>query len=257
MLWIALVLVLLALTAIGFFLMKRRQHLTLSTAYRDLEQTKDKLQSAEDRILKLLSRQVSPQIAEELISSEGQATERRFVCIMFLDIRDFTPMAEKMEPEELIEYQNRVFGFMIDIIHRHHGNVNQFLGDGFMSTFGAPQSFGNDCELAVKAAREILSEIHRRVEAELIPPTRVGIGLHAGEVVTGNVGTETRKQYSITGKTVIIASRVEQLTKKFQSELIITEAVYEQLADKSLGAGETEETNVKGRVDPLKIFLVQ
>ncbi|NER79247.1 MAG: adenylate/guanylate cyclase domain-containing protein, partial [Leptolyngbya sp. SIO1D8] len=70
---------------------------------------------------------------------------------MFLDIRGFTPFAETKEPEEIIEYQNQVFGFMIEVINKFHGNINQFLGDGFMATFGAPVSHGNDCENAYQA----------------------------------------------------------------------------------------------------------
>ncbi len=165
-------------------------------------------------------------------------------------------MAEKLSPEELINYQNEVFGFMIDIVQQHRGNINQLLGDGFMATFGAPQSHGNDCQNAFLAAKEILEEVKERSDAMVIPKTRIGIGLHAGYVVTGNVGNEARKQYSVTGNPVIIASRIEQLNKTYKSQLLISEAVYVKL-DKPLPVNlPFLEVDVKGRSNPVKIMKI-
>ena len=175
---------------------------------------------------------------------------------MFLDIRDFTRMAEKMEPEELIEYQNRVFGFMIDAVQRHNGSINQFLGDGFMATFGEADG-ENPCDNGYRAAMDILDEIRERNRAGAIVRTKVGIGLHAGYVVTGNVGTDIRKQYSITGNTVIIASRVEQLNKHFKTQLLITREVHAKLsAELRQEKVAFEEASVKGRTAPLEIVCV-
>ncbi|MEM6806146.1 MAG: adenylate/guanylate cyclase domain-containing protein, partial [Bacteroidota bacterium] len=238
-----------------FYRSKKREHKRLAIAYRDLDKTKNKLKAAEQNVFKLLKQQVSGEVAAELLSGKfNEKGERRFVCIMFLDIRDFTPMAEKLTPEELIDYQNNVFGFMIDVIHKYHGNINQLLGDGFMATFGAPSSHGNDCQNAFHAAQEILSEVKDRIEAELIPKTKIGIGLHAGFVVTGNVGTESRKQYSITGNPVIIASRVEQLNKTYKSQFIITEEVYKRLDQPASIKQPFLEVEVKGRSNPVKIL---
>ncbi|NND08667.1 MAG: hypothetical protein HKN87_20020 [Saprospiraceae bacterium] len=240
-----------------FYLQKRRQHKQLVIAYRDLNKTKGKLVNAEQKIIKLLRQQVSGDVAQELLS-EGSTKdgERRFVCIMFLDIRDFTPMAERLSPEELIHYQNEVFGFMIDVVQQHRGNINQLLGDGFMATFGAPLSHGNDCQNAFLAAKEILEEVKERSDAGIIPKTKIGIGLHAGLVVTGNVGNEARKQYSVTGNPVIIASRIEQLNKTYKSQLLISEAVYDKL-EKPLPVDiPFMEVDVKGRSNPVKIMKI-
>jgi class 3 adenylate cyclase len=173
---------------------------------------------------------------------------------MFLDIRDFTPMAEKLSPEELIAFQNNTFGFMIDAVQRYHGNINQLLGDGFMATFGAPVSHANDCQNAYLAAKEILAELQERIEAGLLKKIRIGIGLHAGFVVTGNVGNESRKQYSVTGNTVIIASRIEQLNKQYESQLIFTKEVYDKLDSPPEHTKGFLEVNVKGRSKPVKIL---
>ena len=253
--FIALFILVASAVVFWFYLTKRRQHRQLSIAYRDLDKTKGKLVTAEQKIIKLLRQQVSGDVAQELLM-QGSDTpgERRFVCIMFLDIRDFTPMAEQLSPEELISYQNDVFGFMIDVVQKHNGNINQLLGDGFMATFGAPVSRGNDCQNAFNAAREILQEVRERSEAKVIPRTKVGIGLHAGYVVTGNVGNEARKQYSVTGNPVIIASRVEQLNKTYKTRLIITEEVYHKLEQPLQLDQPFVEVSVKGRSNPVRIL---
>jgi adenylate cyclase len=172
---------------------------------------------------------------------------------MFLDIRDFTSLVEKKEPEEIIAYQNLVFGFMIEIINKHHGVILQFLGDGYMAIFGAPASHGNDCQNAVDAAIEIIRKVNEKTQSGEIPPTKIGIGLHAGNVVTGNVGTSLRKQYSITGNTVILASRIEQLNKKFNSQLLISEEVLHNIKHDGLNLESLGEVDVKGRENPIHI----
>lgn len=246
-----------AFVTLFFYLSKRRQHKRLEIAYRDLDKTKNKLAGAEQKIVKLLSQHVSGDVARQLLmNNTDKPGERCFVCIMFLDIRDFTPMAEKLSPEEIIEYQNNVFGFMIDIVQQHNGTINQLLGDGFMATFGAPVSKGNDCQNAFEASKAILHELKERSQAGLIPKTRVGIGLHAGYVVTGNVGNEQRKQYSVTGNPVIIASRVEQLNKTYKSQLIITEEVFQKLGQPVNLKQPFLEVEVKGRSNPVKILKI-
>lgn len=242
------------ITVLYFFLAKRRDHKKLIKAYDQLDKTKTKLEKAELKIVKLLRQQVSGDIAQELLRSNTDKPEQRFVCVMFLDIRDFTPMAEKLSPEELIAFQNDVFGFMIDIVQKHNGNINQLLGDGFMATFGAPVSRGNDCLNAFNASNEIIGELEKRNQKTTNRSTKIGIGLHAGKVVTGNVGNEDRKQFSVTGNPVIIASRVEQLNKKFNSQLVITEDVYNNLNGSVQSSNGFIEEKVKGRKNPIRVL---
>lgn len=173
---------------------------------------------------------------------------------MFLDIRDYTPFTEGKNPEEIIKFQNDAFGFMIEIINKNHGIINQFMGDGFMATFSAPVSTETDCQNAVDSAIKISEELNEKIKNGNIPNIKIGIGLHAGEVVTGNVGTTTRKQYSATGNVVILASRIEQLNKKYNSTVLISKEVLETVKIEnytSLG-----EVNVKGRQKPIEIFRV-
>jgi adenylate cyclase len=197
-----------------------------------------------ERVVSAFGQQVSPQIVEELLKQGPEIASRRsFVCVMFMDIRGFTPLVEHRTPEEIVALQNDVFGAAVEVINRHHGIINQFLGDGFMATFGAPISKGNDCSNALAAARELISKVK----------VKVGIGLHAGDAVTGNVGSAERKQYSVTGNVVILASRIEQLNKEFGSQLLVSREVLEKTGEQaeSLGA-----VRVKGREQPIEIYRI-
>jgi len=251
-------LVVVAIAVILFFYLGRiRKHRALSRAYHDLDEAKLELEGAEKRISRLLEQQVSPDIAQTLIEKEPEI-RRTVVTIMFLDIRDFTPKAEQMEPADLIAYQNCVFGFMIEIVNKYHGNINQFLGDGFMATFGAPKSYGNDAANAFNAAHEILAGLPNLNEENDIPLTKVGIGLNTGEVVAGNVGTDSRKQFSITGNTVIVAARLEQLNKQFESSLILSDLTKQELNGEMQGSIYKEEwVTLKGRTEQERVFIYQ
>ena len=143
---------------------------------------------------------------------------------------------------------------MIEIINKNFGIINQFLGDGYMATFGAPLSTGNDCDNAVKSALEIIKTINAKSAEGTIPETRIGIGLHAGDVVTGNVGTSIRKQYSITGNTVILASRIEKLNKEYSSQLLVSEEVLQNSRREEYNAENLGEVQIKGREKPMNIF---
>ena len=190
-----------------------------------------------NEVIDLFGQQISPQIAENILTNQKELSGvRKKVCIMFLDIRGFTPFVEQHQPEEVVAYLNTLFGFMINIIESHNGVINQFLGDGFMATFGAPVSIENSSQHATFAAEEIIEKINSEYDKGNIPKTHIGIGLHYDEAVTGNIGSITRKQYSITGKVVIIASRIEQLNKKYNTNLIISEDVYSHLNSTSQDA---------------------
>lgn len=208
-----------------------------------------------NEIVNYFGQQISQQIVDEILAHRTKLkSKRKNVCVMFLDIRNFTPFAEHQEPEEVVEYLNKLFGFMIEIVNHHHGIINQFLGDGFMATFGAPVSYGNNSQYAVDAALMIIDRIKVENEKGLYPQTRIGIGLHSGEAVTGNIGTSLRKQYSITGNVVILASRIEQLNKKYHSQLIISEEVYSQVKNLPANFVSLGAVNVKGREEPISLF---
>src|SRR5262249_44635548 len=147
-----------------------------------------------------------------------------------------------------------LFSEAIAIVNRHHGFVNKFLGDGFMAVFGAPVNDSQASRHAAAAAAEILRMLERYNLEKRIPPTRLGIGLHAGRAVTGNVGSASRKEYTIIGDAVNLAARIEQATKQFQTPLLVSDAVWRHL-DPAVRRGEDlGEVTLKGQSHPTRLF---
>jgi adenylate cyclase len=208
-----------------------------------------------NRISRTFGEYVSPVVMEKLLTLKPDLrSEKREVCVMFLDIRNFTTYAEKTAPEQVVTYLESLFEFMIEIVNRHHGIVNKFLGDGFMAVFGAPISDGSDCFNGVAAAREILSRVSQEVELGHVAPTTVGIGLHAGEAVTGSIGSSLRREYTVIGDVVNLAARIEQLNKEFGSHLLVSEMVWQTLGDEFNDAIPMGQVKVKGREKAIQIF---
>ncbi|HEX8790145.1 MAG TPA: adenylate/guanylate cyclase domain-containing protein [Polyangiaceae bacterium] len=220
------------------------------------------IQSLEERarILGVFGQHVSPEVVQRLVGSgtdsQGETkSEQREVCVMFLDIRGFTAFAEKRSPEEVVAYLNAIFDDAVEAVVAHHGIVNKFLGDGFMAVFGVSGDDGSGaCSEAVAAGLEVLDRIDKLVQAGKIPATRVGLGLHAGPAVVGNIGSARRKEYTVIGDVVNLASRVEALNKELGTQMLITEEVWRN-------SGRSEETplsraplHVRGREMPVRIF---
>jgi adenylate cyclase len=207
------------------------------------------------RILSMFGQHVSPAVVDRLLSQEVElGGEVRHVCVMFLDIEGFTTFSESRRPEEVVSYLNSLFSFMIDSVNGHHGIVNKFLGDGFMAVFGAPISDASDCLNAVAASLEILDKVEAMSASGEIAPTRIRIGLHAGEAVTGNVGSTARKEYTIIGDVVNLASRLEQLNKQFGSRVLVSEVVAERLDGLAAQATPHGAIQVKGREQPVEVY---
>jgi len=208
-----------------------------------------------NRISRTFGEYVSPIVMKKLMTLKPDLrSEKRDVCVMFLDIRDFTSFAEKRTPEEVVRYLESLFEFMIEIVNRHHGVINKFLGDGFMAVFGAPLSDGDDCLNGVSAAREILLRIEEEVALGNVLPTTVGIGLHSGEAVTGSIGSSLRKEYTVIGDVVNLASRIEKLNKRFQSRLLVSENVWTSLGETSTEAIPMGNVHVTGRENGIGIY---
>ena len=153
---------------------------------------------------------------------------------------------------EVVNYLNCLFDFIIDIVNKNNGIVNKLLGDGFMAVFGAPISGEDDVKNAIQSSFEILERIKLETERGNIPKTNVGIGLHAGKAVTGNVGSVSRKEYTIIGDVVNLASRIEQLNKKYGTQILVSEDVWNAY-DKNKGEF-LDEVEIRGREEKVKIF---
>jgi adenylate cyclase len=222
-------------------------------------------QEEKNNIIGMFGQYVSPSVVEKLMEehlsiADDLTGEVRQVTVMFLDIRDFTAFAEKKSPQDVVRYLNTIFGKCIEIINENNGIVNKFLGDGFMAVFGAPFSGGSvsqDAINAVRAMQAILIRIEGLYTSGTIPETRVGIGLHSGEAVIGSVGSQERKEYTIIGDTVNLASRIEQLTKQFGISALMTDSVYQYLPEelrKEVSCSPLPPVQVKGRLESVRIF---
>ena len=125
-----------------------------------------------------------------------------------------------------------------------------------MAVFGAPLSDGRDCANALEAAQEILARVREEVEAGNILPTTVGIGLHAGEAVTGSIGSALRREYTVIGDVVNLAARIEKLNKRFDSQLLISEIVWQAVSDDQSKAVPMGQVEVRGREQAIQIYQV-
>ena len=206
-----------------------------------------------DSMERLLETHVSSEIANELIYNKNIDTGEEYsVSVLFLDIRDFTAYAENNAPKEVFSFLNYFLLDMLTVIHKNNGIVNKFLGDGFMAVFGAPLVDKKHAEQAVRSAlaiRKALTKKNRRRES----PIRIGLGIHSGIVLGGNIGSDTRKEYTIIGDTVNIASRIEQLNKKFESDILISKATIEQCS-RTFPCESVGEHLVKGKIKPVEVF---
>jgi adenylate cyclase len=211
--------------------------------------------ASRERVTNLFGQHVSPAVVDRLLDRPAEFTgEISEVCVMFLDIRNFTANARTRQPAEVVEFLNAAFAFMIESIDRHGGFINKFLGDGFMAIFGAPIEDPSAARHATAAAREILAEIDRRGLPEAPWPLSIGIGLHIGPAVTGNVGSPRRKEYTAIGDTVNLASRLEQLTKEYSARLIVSDAVVQALGDMTGTVTSLGAVAVRGYAEPVGIW---
>jgi adenylate cyclase len=210
--------------------------------------------TARDRITNLFGQHVSPQVVERLLL-EGTSTESdlRQVAVMFVDFRSFTAGARERSPQDVVERLDGAFAVLVEILDRHGGIVNKFLGDGFLALFGAPLQAEDPVHRAVAAGREMLDAM-ARINDGSSWPLRIGIGIHFGEVVAGNIGSPRRKEYTVIGDTVNFASRLEALNKEFGSQFLISSAVRDALGKDCPEAVSLGEVPIRGYEQPMAIW---
>jgi adenylate cyclase len=210
--------------------------------------------SARDRVTNLFGQHVSPQVVERLMAEGTSAAgDLRRVAVMFVDFRGFTAGARSRSPQDVVDRLDGAFAVLVDILDRHGGIVNKFLGDGFLALFGAPLAAPDAAHRAVAAARDMLAAMDN-INAGSNWPLRIGIGVHFGEVVAGNIGSPRRKEYTVIGDTVNFASRLESLNKEFGSQLLISSAVREALGSDCGDAIELGQVEVRGYEQPVSVF---
>lgn len=224
------------------------------------------LYAVEYRQLKILRKYfksyVSTEVMEEIIEHpervnfDGSIVN---VSIMFVDIRNFSTISEQINPTEVLHGLNTYLAEMTNAITSSNGYVNRYLGDGILAIFGAPNKLPENGALAaVAAGLEILKRLEVLNKKELFPGVseiKIGIGIHTGQAIIGNVGSQEKMDYTIIGDSVNLASRVESLTKKYNTPLLISDATYEFVKDQMV-AKYIDCIKLKGRERKVTIYSI-
>ena len=185
--------------------------------------------------------------------------ERRKLTVLVSDLRGFCKIAESRRPEEVVTFLNRCCEVMSDVIERHGGTLDKFIGDGMMATFGSPNDDPYQEERAIKAAldlQEKISKLSEKCEEENWPVINVGIGVHSGYAVVGSMGSTRHMEYTAIGETVNTAHYLESATKQFGANILVSQYTYNavrgQFNVKQLG-----QVNVKGHAEPMIVYSVE
>jgi adenylate cyclase len=201
--------------------------LRIKTLYDDIE-TKNIL------LRRVIGRYVSEEVAAEIVADPGRhlklGGEKRDVTVLFGDLRGFTPMAERLDAEDVVDILNVYLSHVIDLVFEFRGNLDKFRGDGFMAFFGAPLAHGDDAASAVRCALA-LQERLKSISFAKFPDLRLlaGIGINSGAVIAGNVGSERRTDYTVIGNEVNLAQRFE--ANAGPGQVLITGATYERVKE--------------------------
>ena len=179
--------------------------------------------------------------------------EKRYATFLFTDVRGFTSLSEKLEPEEVTEIMNKALTVQVECVQRNQGLVDKFIGDACFSIFNAPLDLENHEELAVKTAIE-MQEAIKELNKELPHEIAIGVGINTGEAVIGNMGSDTRFDYSAIGDAVNTAARLESATKEAGADILIGENTAQSVSYK---LKSLKAIKVKGKAKALKIYTVK
>lgn len=207
-------------------------------------------------VIPLLPANASPKDAYRK-PAQLQGVERE-VAILFADIRQFTSFSENKLPYDVVFVLNRYFRAMGEVVHETGGELDKFIGDGVMALFGANTTPEEGCRRALEAARRMstaLDELNQSLRADLDEPLRIGIGIHLGTVIVGEMGFSNAVSFTAIGDAVNTASRLEQATKEYICQLIVSEEIC-QRAGVSLDAYPGHEIQVRGRNQPVEIRCI-
>ena len=193
-----------------------------------------------------LDKSVAEYILSEGFSEEGVERE---VSVLVCDVRDFTAFARQAEAKEVVARLNELFEIVVPIVTRHGGHVDKFVGDGLLAVFGAPESYPDHADRAVRAACEIAT----RVNSDEGPGLRIGVGVNTGRVVAGSIGGAGRLNFSVIGDPVNVAARVEAATREVDEDVLITEATRRELSA-AIEAEPCGEHELKGIAEPVALY---
>ena len=217
-----------------------------------------------ERIKASFGKYVSSHVLEKILKNESTVQlegEKRKITVLFSDIRNFTTLSEHLPPEKVVNFLNQYFESMIEIIFKYHGTLDKFLGDGIMVEFGAPLEDDKQEEHAVLAALEmqsVVSSLRAKWQDKEYKNIQIGIGIHTGDAIVGNIGSSRRMEYTAIGDTVNVASRLEHLTRELQQNIVLSEQTYQKAKNVANASFNLiGPVSLKGRHEPITTYTVQ
>ncbi len=215
----------------------------------------------QEKTLRLFMKYVPEPVVEKALAESEETIfdgEQREIAVLFCDIRGFTPLTEMVEPKEIVKFLNAYYSIMTECVKKHSGSVNQFVGDEVFATFGAPIAYSDNEKNAVFCALDMmrsLKKLNQVFAPKFNTEIKIGIGINSGEVVAGNMGSEDRIGYSVTGDTVNTGKRIESITRDFPNSILISEKVYNVVGN-LVDTEAFEPLHIKGKKDKISVYKV-
>ncbi|NJN01704.1 MAG: GAF domain-containing protein [Leptolyngbyaceae cyanobacterium SL_1_1] len=215
--------------------------------------------SQEKRMKTTLYRYMTPGVADRVMQLGEDSLmvgERREVTVLFSDIRGYTTLTENLEASQVVSLLNDYFETMVEAVFSYEGTLDKFIGDALMAVFGAPLPLQNHAWGAVQSAldmRHRLERFNAARSSKSLPDIRIGIGISSGEVVSGNIGSQRKMEYTVIGDGVNLSSRLEGITKQYGCDIVISEHTYELCKDQ-IWVRELDRIRVKGKNEPVRIY---
>ena len=229
---------------------------TLSTL---LSRTSEDLEKSSELIKNMFGRYLSTEVMNSLLEDPTALSlggERRKVTIMMTDLRGFTALSDRLNPEQVVQMLNSYFEVMVDVVLQYHGTINEIIGDALLVIFGAPQEMPDRAQRAIACAIEMqnaMAKVNERNREHGLPELEMGIGLNETEVIVGNVGSTKRSKYAVVGSGVNMTSRIESYT--VGGQILISETVRQEAGD-VLRIDAQRDVLPKGSETPLRIYEV-
>jgi class 3 adenylate cyclase len=237
----------------------QREHERSEKLVVSLTEEREKLAEMSALLKKMFGRYLSTEVMNSLIENPSALElggERRRVTIMMTDLRGFTSLAERLEPEQVVQMLNSYFEVMVEVVLRYNGTINEIIGDALLVIFGAPQDMPDRAQRAIACAIDMqnaMAQVNRENRVQGLPELEMGIGLNETEVIVGNIGSSKRSKYAVVGSGVNMTSRIESYT--VGGQILISGSVRKEAGD-VLRIDAQREVLPKGAETPLRIYEV-
>ena len=238
-------------------LARTEAQLSLKRAMGEIRRLNEELKRRNQFIRRTFGRYPSDEVVASLLETpEGTRLggEKRTVTLLMSDLRGFSALAERLEPEQVVRLLNNYLGAMAEVITRFQGTIDEFIGDAILALFGAPLDREDDAERAAACAVAMqlaMAEVNETNRREGLPEVQMGVAVHTGEVIVGNIGSQTRAKYGVVGTGVNLTARIESFT--LPGQVLVSEPTV-QSAGQTLVLGESRSFQAKGFKDPVTVF---